>query len=79
LTLYLLSTSSPLLSSPVQTEGLQRVVSGAASVEAMAKATTLTDKAAEPWEIAEFTLDVLRNRFINGSTLIVDGGMNIAA
>jgi hypothetical protein len=63
----------------VQSEGLQNFVSGASNVDAIAKVYSLTDKAAEPWEIADFTLDVIRNRYINGSTLIIDGGMNIAA
>ena len=71
--------ASLYIHSPVQTAGLQRAINGAANVDAWAKVATLTDKAAEPWEIAEFTLDVIRNRYINGSALLIDAGMNAAA
>jgi len=65
---------------PVHTDQAHRVMGADADAfNTVAATLTLTHKAAEPSDIAEFTLDVISNTFINGASLIIDGGMNVAA
>jgi len=68
---------------PVHSPGAYNVVGvGAGDADkfnAFAATATLSSKAAEPSDIANFTLDVIKNPFINGASLLIDAGMNAAA
>jgi len=47
---------------------------GISGIEQLTKTVSLTDKPATGQEIATFLLDVVSNRYINGSLLYIDGG-----
>jgi NAD(P)-dependent dehydrogenase (short-subunit alcohol dehydrogenase family) len=64
----------------VSSEGLVTLVGGAANVDAFTAGCSLVNGAATPDELSKFVLFIADNktgRFFNGSTLLMDGGMNI--
>ncbi|KAJ3011329.1 hypothetical protein HKX48_006901 [Thoreauomyces humboldtii] len=58
----------------VASPGALDIFGGIETANSIAKAVSLTDRAGTPEEIAEFVLAVVKNKFINGSNLIIDGG-----
>jgi NAD(P)-dependent dehydrogenase (short-subunit alcohol dehydrogenase family) len=59
-------------------EGLLAMVKSSDVVDQFAKAHTFAPRAAQPSTIAAFVVHVIQNSFINGTNLVIDGGMQIA-
>jgi hypothetical protein len=71
-------TPSHLHHSAVRTPPVNAFYGSGDKFDAAAAAVTLTHKAAQPKDIASFILDVIRNPFVNGVSLLIDGGMSVA-
>jgi NAD(P)-dependent dehydrogenase (short-subunit alcohol dehydrogenase family) len=51
------------------------VAARGSSLDDLAKAKSLFHRAGKIEEVAQFLLDVVSNKFINGSRLLIDGGI----
>jgi len=59
---------------PVVTELAINTLGSVDTVNQLASTWTLMNRAALPSDIADFTLSVIKNPFINGSVLAIDAG-----